>query len=365
MKKPGGYSGPFTPPSAAGAPGAWVSPTEAYSYILQGDWPAAFKLGSAPGFDVGDVIDVAATGVIDSLNVSSNPVISGSLVIASGGTLSRTTYSDLWAVTGSTFGNGDGSTTFNTIDIPSSFSYIKGATTSGLNYPGQYRASGVLPDHTHTINVATNFTNETGANGSDYRTSATTGTYVTNDNTNYGVSNEGRHQQVIHCLVRKSLPSPPVGSYVAVLYPGGNPSDIGSEGIIPGGLLIPSGQEVSRTTYSTLFNRIGTLYGSGDGSTTFNVPDTAGLFLRGSASSDYITLSGSNVSPSGYIRDQVARHVHSRANVYYHIGSAGGFGGAINLSPSTTPSSTSNIGGQETRPQNINVVYYLVAEGSI
>jgi microcystin-dependent protein len=363
MKKPGGYSGPFTPPSDSSAPGAWVSPTEAYSYILQGNWPPAFRPGAAAGLEAGDIIDVAATGVIDSLNADSNPVLSGSLIIASGSTLSRTTYSDLWAVTSNTFGNGDGSTTFNTIDIPPSFSYIKGATTSGLSYPGQYRASGVLPDHTHNINVATSFTNETGANGSDYRTSATTGKYTTKDNTNSGGSNEGRHQQVIHCLVTKNIPGPPVGSYVTILYPGGDFVDIESSSIIPGGYLVPSGQSVSRTYYSTLFNRIGTLYGSGDGSTTFNLPDVAGLFLRGSASSDYITLSGSQVTSSGYISDQVAKHVHTRDNVYYHVGNAGGFGGAVNLTPGTTPSSTPNIGGAETRPQNVNVAYYLVAEG--
>ena len=40
------------------------------------------------------------------------------------------------------------------------------------------------------------------------------------------------------------------------------------------------GQAVSRTLYPTLFARIGTRYGSGDGSTTFNLPDKRGLFTR-------------------------------------------------------------------------------------
>lgn len=38
----------------------------------------------------------------------------------------------------------------------------------------------------------------------------------------------------------------------------------------------PSGQAISRTTYSTLFSIIGTTYGVGDGSTTFNLPDKTG-----------------------------------------------------------------------------------------
>lgn len=41
----------------------------------------------------------------------------------------------------------------------------------------------------------------------------------------------------------------------------------------PTGYLICNGQAVSRTTYAKLFLAIGTTYGSGDGSTTFNIPD--------------------------------------------------------------------------------------------
>jgi microcystin-dependent protein len=48
----------------------------------------------------------------------------------------------------------------------------------------------------------------------------------------------------------------------------------------PAGWLAASGQAVSRTTYSVLFAAVGTLYGAGDGSTTFNLPDLRGTFLR-------------------------------------------------------------------------------------
>jgi len=44
----------------------------------------------------------------------------------------------------------------------------------------------------------------------------------------------------------------------------------------PSGYLLCSGQAVSRTTYATLFALIGTAFGAGDGSTTFNVPDLRG-----------------------------------------------------------------------------------------
>ena len=47
------------------------------------------------------------------------------------------------------------------------------------------------------------------------------------------------------------------------------------------GFLLCNGGAISRTTYSKLFSVIGTTYGSGDGSTTFNVPDLRGKFLQG------------------------------------------------------------------------------------
>ena len=49
----------------------------------------------------------------------------------------------------------------------------------------------------------------------------------------------------------------------------------------PSGWLKANGAAVSRTTYAALFTAIGTTYGVGDGSTTFNLPDLRGEFPRG------------------------------------------------------------------------------------
>ena len=49
----------------------------------------------------------------------------------------------------------------------------------------------------------------------------------------------------------------------------------------PTGWLKANGAAISRTTYAALFAAIGTTFGSGDGSTTFNLPDLRGEFLRG------------------------------------------------------------------------------------
>ena len=50
---------------------------------------------------------------------------------------------------------------------------------------------------------------------------------------------------------------------------------------VPAGWLKANGAAVSRTLYTALFAAIGTTYGAGDGSTTFNLPDLRGEFVRG------------------------------------------------------------------------------------
>lgn len=53
------------------------------------------------------------------------------------------------------------------------------------------------------------------------------------------------------------------------------------ENTAPDGYLECDGSAVSRTTQATLFGVIGTRFGGGDGSTTFNLPDLRGVFVRG------------------------------------------------------------------------------------
>lgn len=64
--------------------------------------------------------------------------------------------------------------------------------------------------------------------------------------------------------------SNPVGTIIAVAYTG-----------VPEGYMHCNGAAVNRTTYVNLFNKIGTTYGAGDGSTTFNLPNTVARFLEG------------------------------------------------------------------------------------
>lgn len=53
---------------------------------------------------------------------------------------------------------------------------------------------------------------------------------------------------------------------------------------VPDGWLLCNGAAVSRSTYAALFAVIGTKHGSGDGSTTFNLPNLANRFVEGTTS---------------------------------------------------------------------------------
>lgn len=118
----------------------------------------------------------------------------------------------------------------------------------------------------------------------------------------------------------------------------------------PTGYVKANGAAISRSTYSALFSAIGTTFGSGDGSTTFNVPDLRGEFVRGWDDSRGIDSGRSFGSAQA---DDFESHTHSisPSNV---TGRAGGFTagpGSQQLSDATLV--IGNTGGTETRPRNI------------
>lgn len=65
----------------------------------------------------------------------------------------------------------------------------------------------------------------------------------------------------------------------------------------PTGWLLCNGSAVSRTTYADLFTAISTTYGTGDGTTTFNLPDLGGRVPAGKeATATRLTTGGSGVN---------------------------------------------------------------------
>jgi len=133
----------------------------------------------------------------------------------------------------------------------------------------------------------------------------------------------------------------------------------------PAGWLKANGAAISRTTYAALFAAIGTTFGTGDGSTTFNIPDLRGEFIRGWDDSRGVDSGRSFGSAQA---DEFESHTHIQ-NAHSHVERfRNSGGGSLNLSPTSngtgtvsdttvstgdTTATNQNTGGVETRPRNV------------
>lgn len=79
----------------------------------------------------------------------------------------------------------------------------------------------------------------------------------------------------------------------------------------PEGWLLCQGQALSRTTYKDLFDVIGTSFGSGDGSTTFNLPDMREATFKGAGTTSKTVGTHNAVNVGDFIDDRVQDHTQS------------------------------------------------------
>lgn len=81
----------------------------------------------------------------------------------------------------------------------------------------------------------------------------------------------------------------------------------------PEGFLLCNGQEVSRFTYAKLYGILGDIYGAGDGSTTFNLPDYREVTLIGAGQNEKLSITEHDVYNVGEFKDdQLQTHKHYR-----------------------------------------------------
>ena len=353
-KKYGGLTGEKVKPSPSAAPGAWTSTSEVYREKTANNWPLAVSAADlvAP---VGSIVLATTSGVVDSvLNV---PI--PAFVLASGSSVAIADYGDLFAVYGTTFG-GNGITNFQVPDLFDKHIYFKGVTASGTT---PVYGSGNLPDHTHTAYRRVN-PGSSGGNTTTSNTRAEMTGGVVNVDTSFdtdkvnttGDNNEMNKRELIP-LVSALSDRIPVGCAFPVLWPG-------ASGTYPtydvGRFLIPSGQEVARSTYPALFDLIGVHYGSGDTSTTFNLPDLRGIFLSSSRQPPTVLQPSGDISPSGFLPSAFVRHAHVYPSNYASTRN-GDFSGTQYILPyrSTTPATSEFSGGPESRAANMSVIYFL------
>jgi microcystin-dependent protein len=110
---------------------------------------------------------------------------------------------------------------------------------------------------------------------------------------------------------------------------------------LPSGFLECAGADVSRTTYSALFAIVGTTYGAGDGSTTFNTPDLADNVPIGKSGTKALASTGgaNTVTPTGNVGGSTANASLSIAQLasHNHTFSGGPQGGTYSGVPTAGP----------------------------
>lgn len=131
------------------------------------------------------------------------------------------------------------------------------------------------------------------------------------------------------------------------------------------------GRELNRSSASSLFAVIGTTYGAGDGSTTFNIPDLTAVFVRGYGSRTINGVAYASTTGSTLQIDSMEQHTHSSnlSGSYLKTGvtfNTGYVNGTFKPNEGNFPSSTGNVNttfrtSTETRPINLPVYYYICA----
>jgi len=121
---------------------------------------------------------------------------------------------------------------------------------------------------------------------------------------------------------------------------------------VQAGFLECDGSLLSRATYAVLFNVIGEKYGAGDGSSTFQIPDLRGEFIRGFDNGRGVDSGRAEGSTQ---LDEFKSHSHTNGRTTYWNNGIPAGGNPT----SSTPSTTGTTGGDETRPRNVAMTFCI------
>jgi microcystin-dependent protein len=156
--------------------------------------------------------------------------------------------------------------------------------------------------------------------------------------------------------------------------------DMFAMGAVPDSWLECNGAEISRTTYAPLFAVIGTTWGAGDGSTTFNLPDLREATPTGVGTNTTQAIAAHNAVVLGEFQDdQLEDHKHinyvpsrDTGGMYGNAGTSSnnywldpGFATGQNNALPLTSDPYSGRTGTTTHGKQVGVVFAIKAEGSI
>lgn len=131
----------------------------------------------------------------------------------------------------------------------------------------------------------------------------------------------------------------------------------------PNGYLICNGAAVNRTTYAELFAVIGTTYGSGDGSTTFNVPNLTDKFIQGSGTAGTSKAAGlPNITGTADVAQGASRSYNATgAFQQTNNGNGGNWDTSANCKLNINASRSSSIYGKSStvQPPALTMRYYI------
>ncbi len=296
-------------------------------------------------------------------------------LLEDGSAVSRQTYADLFAVIGTTYGAGDGSTTFN---LPDS----RGRTVVNQSYPGSSFATlgqkvgaktvaltvAQLPSHNHQMIIGNvddkNFTGYTIAG--QYPPSDGPGAYAPGLTT-LATGGDQAHNNIQPSIVKQfAIKYQPIDPTVSTLPVG--TSIHGYWTAAPAGYAFEDGAAVSRTTYADLFALIGETYGDGgDGVTLFSLPNSRGdASVNLSPSDPEFNTMGEKYGETAHILTINEMPAHSHV---VPIGTAddknwGGYGGAGQYPPADAGSqyATTNTYGSTGGGQSFNTIQPSIVE---
>ena len=132
-----------------------------------------------------------------------------------------------------------------------------------------------------------------------------------------------------------------------------------------------NGDAISRATYSVLYGKLSTVYGVGDGSTTFNLPDMDGIFQRGDSTQSVSGRAKTAAALGTVQEDEFQGHKHTQNAPDGTGGSNWGasvtnthgtfFAAGPNTTSSTVDDGTNGLPrtGTETFPTNLAVKYIM------
>jgi prepilin-type N-terminal cleavage/methylation domain-containing protein len=283
--------------------------TVTFPNLTNGNYTVIVYARNAAGVGAGESTTVTVAAE-DDMPPHTHPTeqVTGIMPIVGGGTGASTAAGALTALGASALGHahslsdvigggnltvpqgGTGAGTF------ASGSYLKGNGTNAITAQTGVPAA----DITGTLPIARGGTGATTAAGALTALGAASSGH--NHDTSYYTQAQVDAKIAAAGGVNEIYDSQPAGSIIAW-----------STNTAPAGWLMARGQAVSRSTYSALFAEIGTTYGAGDGSTTFNLPDFSGRTPVGldSTQTEFNALNGSGGAKTHTLTTaQMPSHTH-------------------------------------------------------